>query len=184
LARDEPARIAFRLAMRRAFESLSEVAIPVIAAIDGPCFGAGVALAKACDIRIAGPDARFAITPAKMGISYPQEDVHRLVALVGAGQAARLLFGAAPIDGEEAARIGLVELHSETAEGFEQDLAGLTEAILANSAHSLALLKGSIRLAASGIASDAGQDRAFDACFGSSEFEARLAALRPKAAAR
>ena len=41
------------------------------------------------------PAARFAITPAKIGISYPQEDVHRLVALVGPGQAARLLFTAA-----------------------------------------------------------------------------------------
>ena len=184
LMRDEPARAAFRLSMRSAFESLEQLGIPTVAAIDGPCFGAGVALAMACDMRIAGPGARFAITPAKMGISYPQEDVHRLVCLVGAGQAARLLFGAAPIDGEEAARIGLVERYSETADGFEQELGTLTEAILANSAHSIALLKRSIRLAAAGKASDRGQDQAFDACFGSSEFEGRLAALRPKAAAR
>jgi enoyl-CoA hydratase/carnithine racemase len=184
LARHEPARVAFRLSMRRAFESLGQLGIPAIAAIDGPCFGAGVALAMACDMRIAGPNARFAITPAKLGISYPQEDVHRLVSLVGTGQAARLLFGAGTIDGAEAARIGLVELHSSTAEAFEEALASLTEAILANSPHSLALLKRAIGLAAAGTASDRGQDQAFDACFGSGEFEARLAALRPKAPAR
>ena len=79
-------------------------------AIEGPCYGAGVALAMACDIRVAGPGARFAITPAKFGISYPQEDVARLVALVGPGQASRLLLGAGTIDSAEAARIGLVEL--------------------------------------------------------------------------
>ncbi|HMJ93486.1 MAG TPA: enoyl-CoA hydratase/isomerase family protein [Allosphingosinicella sp.] len=184
LAGDEAARVAFRLSMRRACETMADLSIPTIAAIDGPCFGAGVALAMACDIRIAGPNARFAITPAKLGISYPQEDVHRLVSLAGAGQAARLLFGAAAIDGAEAARIGLVERYSETVDRFEEELESLTASILANSAHSLALLKRSIRLAAAGTASDRGQDQAFDACFGSGEFEARLAALRPKAAAR
>lgn len=184
LTGDEAARAAFRLSMRRAFESLAELEIPTIAAIDGPCFGAGVALAMACDIRIAGPGARFAITPAKMGISYPQEDVHRLVSLAGAGQAARLLFGAAAIDGEEAARIGLVELYSETVESFEEELESLTASILANSAHSIALLKRSIRLATAGTASDRGQDQAFDDCFGSSAFAQRLAAIRPKAFAK
>lgn len=184
LAGDEAARVAFRLSMRRACESLAGLPIPTVAAIDGPCFGAGVALAMACDIRIAGPGARFAITPAKLGISYPHEDVHRLVSLVGAGQAARLLFGAAAIDGTEAARIGLVERCSGRADGFEEELKALTGSILANSAHSLALLKRSVRLAAAGNASDRGQDQAFDDCFGSSEFEARLAAHRSKAAAR
>jgi hypothetical protein len=53
--------------------------------IDGPCFGAGVALAMAADIRVASPAASFAITPAKMGIGYPQEDIARLVDLVGPG---------------------------------------------------------------------------------------------------
>lgn len=181
---DESARAAFRLSMRRAFENLADLGIPTVAAIDGPCFGAAVALAMACDMRIAGPGARFAITPSKMGISYPQEDVHRLVSLVGAGQAARLLFGAAPIDGEEAARIGLVERYSATAAGFEQEVESLTEAILANSAHSIALLKRSIRLAAAGVANDRGQDQAFDACFGSSDFAERLAGIRPKAFAK
>ena len=181
LAGDETARIVFRLNMRKALESLSEIAIPTVAVIDGPCFGAGVALAMACDIRIAGPAARFAITPAKLGISYPQEDVHRLVTLVGSGQAARLLFGAAAIDGAEAARIGLVDIFAGSPEALEESLADLIAAIAANSAHSVGLLKRAIRLAGAGRASDAGQDRAFDDCFGSPDFAARLAAIRPKA---
>jgi hypothetical protein len=56
----------------------------------------------------------------------------------------------------------------------------LTEAILANSADSIAVLKRSIRLAAEGADRDSEQDRRFDALFGSTGFRERLAALRPR----
>ncbi len=61
-------------------------------------------------MRVAGPDASFAITPARFGISYPQPDLERLASLVGPGQAARLLYTAETIDAAEAHRIGLIEL--------------------------------------------------------------------------
>ena len=166
---DEAARLRFREDMRAALDRLRDLPIPTVARIEGPCYGAGVALAMACDLRIAAADARFAITPAKLGISYPQEDVHRLVALVGPGQAARLLFTAAAIGAEEALRIGLVELVG--------DEAPLVEAILANDGDSLATLKRGIAL---GRRSDAEQDRRFDALIGGAEMARRLEALRRK----
>ena len=143
--------------------------MPTVAHVEGPCYGAGVALAMACDLRVAGPGARFAITPAKIAVSYPQEDVHRLVALVGPGQAARLLFTAASIDGAEALRIGLAEL-----DALDES------AILANDASSLAELKRSIRLASEGVRSDDEQDRRFDALLGGEALARRLEALRRK----
>ena len=166
----------FRRMMRSGLDTLRDLPMATIAAIEGPCYGAGVALAMACDIRVAGKGARFAVTPAKFGISYPQEDVARLVALVGPGQASRLLLGAGAIDSAEAARIGLVEL---TAEDAGLAVAELAAAILANSGASVAILKRAIRLAGEGAASDDEQDRSFDALFGSTDFQARLAALRP-----
>lgn len=167
---------AFRLVMRRGLDSVRDLPIATVALVEGPCYGAGVALAMACDLRIAGPGARFAITPAKFGISYPQEDVARLVALVGPGQASRLLLGAGSVDSAEAARIGLVELATAEA-GAAVD--ALAAAIRANSAESVAVLKRAIRLAASGVSQDEEQDRRFDAMFGSAELLERLAALRP-----
>ena len=158
-----------RAEMRAALDALRDLAMPTIARIEGACFGAGVALAMACDLRLAGPGARFAITPAKIGISYPQEDVHRLVALIGAGQAARLLFTAAEIDGAEAIRIGLAEL-SDLDEA----------ALLANDAQSLAALKRSIRLATEGVRGDPEQDRRFDALLSGETLARRLEALRRK----
>lgn len=155
-----------RAEMRSALDALRDLPMPTIARIDGACFGAGVALAMACDLRVAGPQARFAITPAKIGVSYPQEDVHRLVALVGPGQAARLLFTAETIDAAEAIRIGLAEL-------AELDEA----AILANDRDSLATLKKAIAL---GVRSDSGQDRRFDELLAGEALARRLEALRRK----
>jgi enoyl-CoA hydratase/carnithine racemase len=177
LTDDPAAATAFREAMRAGLDALSDLTVATVAAIEGPCYGAGVALAMACDIRIAGEGARFAITPAKFGISYPQEDVARLVALVGPGQASRLLLGAGTIDSAEAARIGLVEL---LAPDVGPAVEALASAILANSGESVELLKRAIRLAGQGAVSDPGQDRSFDALFGSAGFRARLAALRPQ----
>jgi enoyl-CoA hydratase/carnithine racemase len=161
---DLTAAAAFREAMREGIEAIAALPVPTLAAIHGPCFGAGMALAMACDLRFAGEGASFAITPAKYGISYPQEDVARLVALVGRGQAARLLLGAGTIDAEEALRIGLVDLPLSQLDAF---MAALSH----NSAASFATLKRGIALAAS---SDGAQDRRFDELVAGDELAAAL----------
>jgi len=168
---DAQARTAFREAMRVGIEAVDDAPMPTLALVEGPCFGAAVALAMACDLRIAGPGARFAITPAKFGISYPQQDVHRLVQLVGRGQAARLLLTARAVDAAEAARIGLVDILAQDA-GSEARAAA--DAIVEGSAASQAELRRAIRLAGEGVASDAEQDRRFEALFGSEELARRL----------
>lgn len=169
----------FRLAMRAGMAAVRALAIPVIAAIQGGCFGAGVALAMACDIRIAATGAKFAIPPAKLGITYPHEDVARLVALVGPGQAARLLYGGAAIDAAEAARIGLVEEVAEDA-GFAA--AHLAQAIAGNAPSSLAGLKAMI--AHAGASGDADTEALFDRSFAGADFAEGMAAMREKRPAR
>jgi enoyl-CoA hydratase/carnithine racemase len=172
----DPAACAqFRVAIRSALDRLREIPVPTIAHVDGACYGAGVALAIACDLRVAGQGALFAITPAKIGVGYPQEDVHRLVQLVGPGQAARLLFTAQSLDGAEAARIGLVELYAP-----EGGVDALAAAIGENARDSLVDLKRAIRLASEGRRGDAEQDRRFDALIGGAEVARRLEALRRK----
>jgi enoyl-CoA hydratase/carnithine racemase len=168
---------AFRQSMREGIEGLAGLPVPTVAAVDGPCFGAGVALAMACDLRIASPGSSFAITPAKFGISYPQEDVQRLVSLIGPGQASRLLLSALPISAAEAARIGLVEI---VADPLEAELEAVAAAILAGSGESHETLKQAIRLAARGVASDERQDRRFDAMISSDALHERLRTLRSK----
>lgn len=87
---------------------LLRVGKPVIALIHGYCIGGGVMVALAADIRYCSDDAQFGIPAAKLGVGYPHEATSTLVALVGPGQAAEILFSGRRIDADEAARIGLV----------------------------------------------------------------------------
>lgn len=170
LADDPSARAPFRVAMRDALDGLANLPMPVIAAVDGDCFGAGVALALAADIRVAGPRAVFAITPAKLGITYPAEDVARLRAAVGPGQAARLLYAAEPVDAAEALRIGLAEIAGDRA---VVDI--LAETIATRSPASLAALKRTLADPAA-----PGHDAAFDGAFAGADFREGLAAFKER----
>ncbi|WP_414900386.1 enoyl-CoA hydratase/isomerase family protein [Sphingomonas flavalba] len=173
LREDAAARLPLRNAMRAGLNALRASPVPVIALVDGDCFGAGVALAIACDIRVAGPAARFAVTPARLGISYQFADITRLRALVGEGQAARLLLAAEAIDTAEALRIGLAELAGGAAQAEK-----LAAAIAANAPSSVAALKSG--LAATGDDAGENHDRAFDAAFGGPDFAVGLAAFRAR----
>lgn len=172
LATDIPAREEFRLAMRAALDGIAELPVPVVAVIEGACFGAGVALALACDMRIAGPEAQFGVPPAKLGISYPVQDIRRLVGAVGRAQAARLLFSAQAIGAEEAADHGLVDAISATP---AQQARALAEQMAANDPASVRALKTTLSLVDAD--SDGEMDALFDAMFGSAGFAARSARL-------
>ncbi|NPV92127.1 MAG: enoyl-CoA hydratase/isomerase family protein [Firmicutes bacterium] len=104
---------------------------PVIAAVNGVCFGAGVELILACDVRIAASDASFSIPEVQFGLSPDMGGSQRLARLVGIGQAKRLILGCERIDAGEALRIGLVEEVVEPdqllvrAEGLARRIAGM-----------------------------------------------------------
>lgn len=90
-------------------EALAAFRKPTLAAIRGYCVGGGCQLAAACDLRLAGDDARFAITPAKIGLIYPAATTARLVGLVGPSAAKYLLYSGDLIDPPHALRIGLLD---------------------------------------------------------------------------
>jgi enoyl-CoA hydratase/carnithine racemase len=82
---------------------------PVIAAVNGPAYGGGFALALAADIRIAGPGARFCTQFIKLGIGGCDIGVsYTLPRIVGAGQAFDLILTARTVEADEALRLGLV----------------------------------------------------------------------------
>ncbi|MFS2316758.1 enoyl-CoA hydratase/isomerase family protein [Maricaulis sp. D1M11] len=88
--------------------ALADFAKPSIAQIEGVCVGGGCGLALACDMRFAAPGARFAITPAKLGLVYPFRDTKRLIDCVGLAVAKDMLFSARALDSEEALQTGLI----------------------------------------------------------------------------
>ena len=80
----------------------------VIAMINGPAVGAGLGLAMACDLRIAGRSARFGTGFAGVGYSGDFGGSWTLTRLVGTAKARELYFLGDIIDGAAAASLGLV----------------------------------------------------------------------------
>lgn len=99
----------FIATLRRLLFALTDVPIPVIAAVDGAALGAGTQLAVAADLRVATPIARFGIPAAKLGLMVDHWTVQRVTALAGAGPARAMLLAAEEVDGETAHRLGLVQ---------------------------------------------------------------------------
>ena len=89
--------------------AITELPFPVIAALPGPAIGGGAELALACDLRVADMRAKIAFKQVRMGVTTAWGTVPRLVAVVGAGIAARLLYTANEIAASEAKLLGLVD---------------------------------------------------------------------------
>lgn len=93
---------------REAANGLERLPMPVIAAIHGACFGGGLELALACDIRIAAEDAQLGLTEVSLGIIPGAGGTQRLPRVVGVARAKELIFTAARLTAQEAERMGLV----------------------------------------------------------------------------
>ncbi|PSK99918.1 enoyl-CoA hydratase/carnithine racemase [Murinocardiopsis flavida] len=119
--------------------------LPTIALIDGHCVGGGCQLAAACDIRIATPAALFGITPAKLGIVYPQSSVRRLTEVVGASAAKLLLFSGEIVGADRARELRLVD---EVVPNARDRVESLTATIAARSRLTVEASKELVDLAA------------------------------------
>ncbi len=102
---------------------------PVVAAIGGVATGAGLQLARACDLRIASTDARFMWREGHLGLLPAHGGIARLVAMVGLGPARDLVLGGGDVDAARAHQLGLVtavvdpaELESAVTEAVERIL--------------------------------------------------------------
>ncbi len=101
-----PTRIVDRgVVAREALWAVYDCAVPVIAAVNGPAIGAGVALASVCDVIIAADHARFATTEIDVGLLGASA---HLSLLVGRHKARELYFTGEPISAEDLHRLGAV----------------------------------------------------------------------------
>jgi enoyl-CoA hydratase/carnithine racemase len=123
--------------------ALENSAKPVLAMIRGFCFGGGVEIALACDMRYAGTSATFAIPAARLGIGYGVRGTNRLVASVGHAAAREIMLTGRRYDAGEALSMGLVNrvLADDELEGFVRKLA---EELASNAPLSMAASKSII----------------------------------------
>ncbi len=91
------------------YDAVDRLEKPVLARIDGFCFGGGLELAMACDVRIASERSVFSQAEVNIGIIPGGGGSQRLPRLVGLGAALRLTLTGERIDAKEALRIGLID---------------------------------------------------------------------------
>lgn len=99
---------AFITGLHDACRAVRALDAPVIAAVDGPCLGAHLEVAAACDLRICSPDSRLGMPEIKVGIP-SVIDACWLTRICGLGAASRLVYEGDAVDADEALRIGLVD---------------------------------------------------------------------------
>lgn len=96
---------------------------PVIAAVNGPAYGGGFALAMAGDIRLAARSARFCTQFIKLGLGGCDIGVsYTLPRIIGAGPAFDLILTARAVEADEALRLGMVSRISEDGEVLQDAL--------------------------------------------------------------
>ena len=93
----------------QAFFSVMKLPVPTIAAVNGPAVGAGLNLAMACDVRIAGPRATFGATFSKIGLHPGGGCTWFLVRVLGASRALQTMLLGEPLDAQRAVDWGLAE---------------------------------------------------------------------------
>ncbi|XP_782821.1 methylglutaconyl-CoA hydratase, mitochondrial isoform X2 [Strongylocentrotus purpuratus] len=94
--------------LRQAILSFGDLPMPTIVALDGVAVGGGLEMALSCDLRVAASSAKMGLVEAKLAIIPGGGGTQRLPRLVGPSIAKELMFTGRVLDGEEAARIGLV----------------------------------------------------------------------------
>ena len=98
-------------------EHLAGLPVTTIAAVEGSCMGLGMQLAVACDLRVVGPTARFAVPVARLGLMVDHWTIDRVARFWGEGAARSMVLTGAVLDADDAWRLG-----------FAQERGGLPEA--------------------------------------------------------
>jgi 2-(1,2-epoxy-1,2-dihydrophenyl)acetyl-CoA isomerase len=114
----EPALERIDLA-QRVIRAIWNTPKPVLAAVEGSAYGAGTALAAACDRVVAASDATFATTFTSVGLAGDMGTFVSLPARVGVARARQMLMLPAPISAAEALDMGLIDALADPGQALE-----------------------------------------------------------------
>lgn len=170
--------VAYEKKIDAQVSQLEALPVPTIAVIDGWCVGGGLALAAACDLRIATPTAKFSVPIARtLGNCLSAANMARIIAGFGLGRTKRMLMLAEAIDAAEALACGFVVEIAE-APAIDARVAALCATLKAHAPKTLCAVKESARrlIAASSVSTE---DLIRD-CYGSRDFKLGIEAFLAK----
>lgn len=122
------------------WDRVRSVRQPIIAAVNGYALGGGCELAMACDMIIAGEDAKFGQPEVKLGVMPGAGGTQRLTRLIGKPRALEMLLTGRPVTADEAYRMGLVNRVVPSGACVEQAL-GLASEIAKQAPVAVQLIK-------------------------------------------
>jgi enoyl-CoA hydratase/carnithine racemase len=117
---DDAERAAVSDLLYELYEKMVRLPVPIIVALSGHAVGAGIQLAVAGDLRIAGPEAKLRVAGPGHGLSVA---AWALPSLVGRGRALDLCLTMRPVGAEDALSIGLVDRLEQNPEEEAVELA-------------------------------------------------------------
>lgn len=120
--------------------ALYDLKVPVIAAVNGPAYGAGCDISLMCDMRIASEQASFAESFIKLGLIPGDGGAWFLPRAVGRARAAEMSFTGDPVDAQTAAEWGLVN-RTVSAERLMDEALALARRIARNPIQALRMSK-------------------------------------------
>lgn len=135
--RDREALARWILDLQDCVNAIERCRVPVVAAVQGVCFGGGVDIICACDLRIATRSARFCVKEVDLAVTADLGVLQRLPHLVGEGRARELALTAREFDGAQAERMGLVTELFDTPETLHTGAAQLAKGLASKSALAL-----------------------------------------------
>jgi enoyl-CoA hydratase len=119
-----------------ALNTVKGFSYPVIAMINGDCFGAGLNLAMCCDMRIGADHIRAGMPPARLGLVYHPEGLWQFAEVIGMAKTRELFFTAHTYKGPEVKAMGLVD-HLVPKEKLSETVYRMAEEISGNAPLSL-----------------------------------------------
>ncbi|HKC92020.1 MAG TPA: enoyl-CoA hydratase/isomerase family protein [Candidatus Limnocylindria bacterium] len=157
--------------------AIEDVRVPTIAALRGPVVGGGLAIAAACDLRVAAPSARFGVPVARtLGNCFSAANLVRLAALVGLGRVKELVLTARLIDAHEARAIGLVSEVVAKEDALEPRVDELVEQLASYAPLTLRATKEMVRRIRARMMPDEASDLVA-LCYTSADFREGVAAF-------
>lgn len=100
--------------------TLENLPIPVIAAVNGLAWGGGCELAMACDFRVGGYKTSFKLPEVGLGIIPGAHGTQRLAPIVGIGKAKEMAMLCTVVKGEEAFKLGILNRLADDAQVLEE----------------------------------------------------------------
>lgn len=120
-ARNNEAFMGLVKQLQDTFSALANSRLPVVAAVQGGCIGAGLDLVTACDLRYASADAFFSLHEINIGMMADVGTFPRLPKLIPHGIAREMAFTGEPLSAPRAEKLGMVnglfETHEQLLEG-------------------------------------------------------------------